>query len=187
MKRLVHVQGRQDVQFVLVGGGPQLDSLKRYCRGMALDDYVTFTGRVPDDMLFTVLATADVCVNPDRVNAMNDKSTMNKILEYMAAGRPIAAASLPAVREVLEHERTALLYKPASTYSGTTATYAEQRGVRCTVVRDTVSSRGRPIERTLDAVKRNARLWTRRKSITSAGPARKPPQTRPAQPVRRTS
>src|SRR5262249_34954355 len=32
---------------------------------------------------------ADVCVNPDRVNAMNDKSTMNKIIEYMAMGKPI--------------------------------------------------------------------------------------------------
>jgi glycosyltransferase involved in cell wall biosynthesis len=36
-----------------------------------------------------MLSTADVCVNPDRVNAMNDKSTMNKILEYMALGKPI--------------------------------------------------------------------------------------------------
>jgi glycosyltransferase involved in cell wall biosynthesis len=50
---------------------------------------VTFTGRVPDETLFEVLSTADVCVNPDRVNAMNDKSTMNKILEYMALGKPI--------------------------------------------------------------------------------------------------
>ena len=36
-----------------------------------------------------VLSTADVCVNPDRVNPMNDKSTMNKIVEYMAMGQPI--------------------------------------------------------------------------------------------------
>ena len=54
-----------------------------------LREFVTFTGRAPDDTLFEILSTADVCVNPDRVNAMNDKSTMNKILEYMALGKPI--------------------------------------------------------------------------------------------------
>jgi glycosyltransferase involved in cell wall biosynthesis len=89
VKHLVREQGRQDIQFVLVGGGPQLENLKEYCQSLGLNDYVTFIGRVPDDMLFTVLSTADVCVNPDRVNPMNDKSTMNKILEYMAFGKPI--------------------------------------------------------------------------------------------------
>jgi glycosyltransferase involved in cell wall biosynthesis len=50
---------------------------------------VTFTGRVADDTLLAMLNTADVCVNPDRANVMNDKSTMNKIMEYMALGKPI--------------------------------------------------------------------------------------------------
>jgi glycosyltransferase involved in cell wall biosynthesis len=88
-RQLVLERGRQDVHFVLVGGGPQLDQLAASCQEMGLSEYVTFTGRVPDDRLFTVLSTADVCVNPDRVNPMNDKSTMNKILEYMAFGKPI--------------------------------------------------------------------------------------------------
>jgi glycosyltransferase involved in cell wall biosynthesis len=56
---------------------------------MGIGDYVTFTGRVSDQELLEVLCTADVCVNPDRVNDMNDKSTMNKIMEYMALGKPI--------------------------------------------------------------------------------------------------
>ncbi|RMF41744.1 MAG: glycosyltransferase, partial [Alphaproteobacteria bacterium] len=43
----------------------------------------------PDEVLFEVLSSSDVCVNPDRVNAMNDLSTMNKILEYMAFEKPI--------------------------------------------------------------------------------------------------
>lgn len=82
-------KGRQDIQFVLVGGGPSLPDLRRMASAMGLDGCVTFTGRVPDAALFEVLSTADLCVNPDRVNAMNDKSTMNKILEYMAFSRPI--------------------------------------------------------------------------------------------------
>jgi len=56
---------------------------------MGLADYVSFPGRSPDADLFEMLSTAAVCVNPDRVNPMNDKSTMNKIMEYMAFGKPI--------------------------------------------------------------------------------------------------
>jgi glycosyltransferase involved in cell wall biosynthesis len=63
--------------------------LKQEAARLGLADHVTFMGRVPDDALFEMLSTADVCVNPDRVNPMNDKSTMNKILEYMALGKPI--------------------------------------------------------------------------------------------------
>jgi glycosyltransferase involved in cell wall biosynthesis len=56
---------------------------------MQLTDYVTLTNAIDDQPLFTMLSTADVCVNPDRVTAMNDISTMNKIMEYMALGKPI--------------------------------------------------------------------------------------------------
>lgn len=87
-REIIQGQGR-DVQFVLVGGGPALDGLKVQAAGMGLGNHVTFTGRAPDDVLFEVLSMADVCVNPDRVNPMNDKSTMNKILEYMAFSKPI--------------------------------------------------------------------------------------------------
>jgi glycosyltransferase involved in cell wall biosynthesis len=88
-RHLVYDLGRQDIQFALVGGGPSLAALKAMSQEMGLADYVTFTGRAPDQTLFEVLSTADFCVNPDRVNPMNDKSTMNKILEYMAVGKPI--------------------------------------------------------------------------------------------------
>ncbi len=86
---LVRVKGRQDIQFVLVGGGPSLDKLREAARLLNLEDFVTFTGRAPDSDLFEIMSTADIGVNPDRVNAMNDKSTMNKILEYMAFSKPI--------------------------------------------------------------------------------------------------
>jgi glycosyltransferase involved in cell wall biosynthesis len=55
---------------------------------------VGFTGRIPDDALAAYLSTADVCVAPDPRNPMNDKSTMNKILEYMAYGRPVVLFDL---------------------------------------------------------------------------------------------
>ena len=61
---------------------------------MGLDDILEFTGRVSDEVLLDYLNTADVCVNSDEYNAMNDKSTMNKILEYMALGKPIVQFDL---------------------------------------------------------------------------------------------
>ncbi len=77
-----------------MGAGTELPKLRALTRELDLDDYVTFTGRVSDDVLLEVLNTADVCVNPDVVNEMNDKSTMNKIMEYMAVGKPIVQFEL---------------------------------------------------------------------------------------------
>jgi glycosyltransferase involved in cell wall biosynthesis len=81
--------GRRDIHFCIVGGGPSLKAMQDLCTQMKLDEFVTFTGRVSNEAMLEALSTADICVNPDRVNDMNDKSTMNKILEYMALGKPI--------------------------------------------------------------------------------------------------
>lgn len=83
-----------DVFWGIVGGGPHLETLKKQAHDMGLDDCVEFTGRVPDEQMLRYLNTADVCVNSDTYNAMNDKSTMNKILEYMALGKPIVQFDL---------------------------------------------------------------------------------------------
>ncbi len=85
---MVRERGR-NVQFVLMGDGPALEGLRALAAELGVADYITFTGWANDQIVFPVLSTADVCVGPDRVNAMNDKSTMNKILEYMAFSRPI--------------------------------------------------------------------------------------------------
>jgi glycosyltransferase involved in cell wall biosynthesis len=85
---------RTDVQFGLVGGGTSLAEMKALARELGVQDYVTFTGRVPDEQLLAVLNTADVCVNPDVASEMNDISTMNKIMEYMALGKPIVQFDL---------------------------------------------------------------------------------------------
>jgi glycosyltransferase involved in cell wall biosynthesis len=91
---IVHDLGRKDVHFGLVGGGTSLEEMKRLAGELGLDGYVTFTGRVPDEQMLAVLNTADVCVNPDVANEMNDISTMNKVMEYMALGKPIVQFDL---------------------------------------------------------------------------------------------
>jgi glycosyltransferase involved in cell wall biosynthesis len=86
---IVHRRGIEDIQFVICGSGPELAALRRQASEMKLDAYVDFLGRVDDETLLSVLSSADVCANPDRFNEMNDKSTMNKIMEYMALEKPI--------------------------------------------------------------------------------------------------
>lgn len=94
VKYIVTVKKRDDIIFVLVGGGPALQSLKEYVLQQELNDYIKFTGRVSDEDLLKYLNTSDICVAPDLYNEMNDKSTMNKILEYMALGKPIVLFDL---------------------------------------------------------------------------------------------
>jgi glycosyltransferase involved in cell wall biosynthesis len=94
VRHLVVDLKRTDIHFALVGGGTSLEEMQALAIAMGVGDYVTFTGRVPDRDLLAVLNTADVCVNPDVANTMNDISTMNKIMEYMALGKPIVQFDL---------------------------------------------------------------------------------------------
>ena len=87
-------QHENNVFWGIVGGGPHWEALKKQAGDMGLDDCVAFTGRVDDETMLRYLNTADVCVNSDTYNAMNDKSTMNKVLEYMALGKPIVQFDL---------------------------------------------------------------------------------------------
>lgn len=93
-RTIIHDIGRLDVHFGLVGGGTSLDEMKQMAVDLGIADFVTFTGRVPDQELLEMLNSSDVCVNPDVANEMNDKSTMNKIMEYMALGKPIVQFDL---------------------------------------------------------------------------------------------
>ena len=90
----IRSMGRQDVHFTCVGGGPGLAGLRQMVKAKNLEDVVDFTGRIPDQELLDILSTADVCVNPDKPCEMNNISTMIKIMEYMALGKPIVQFDL---------------------------------------------------------------------------------------------
>ena len=93
-RTLVFDLGRKDVHFGMVGGGTSLEEMQKLARELGLSEYVTFTGRVPDVQMLAMLNTADICVNPDVANPMNDISTMNKVMEYMALGKPMVQFDL---------------------------------------------------------------------------------------------
>ena len=86
--------GRSEVHFTCIGGGPGLTGLRKMVQDKGLEDMVNFTGRIPYEELLEILSTADVCVNPDRPCEMNNISTMHKIMEYMALGKPIVQFDL---------------------------------------------------------------------------------------------
>jgi glycosyltransferase involved in cell wall biosynthesis len=96
---LVKEKQRTDLSFTLVGAGDSFEDLRKLACDLGLNEFLQFTGRIPDADVERVLATADVCVCPDPLNPLNDVSTMNKLLEYMACGRPIVAYDLREHRE----------------------------------------------------------------------------------------
>jgi glycosyltransferase involved in cell wall biosynthesis len=85
---------RHDLQCVLVGGGPYQPSIKAYAEELGVAEQCTFTGRVSDDELCRILSSADLGVDPDPKNDWSDRSTMNKIMEYMFFGLPVVAYDL---------------------------------------------------------------------------------------------
>jgi glycosyltransferase involved in cell wall biosynthesis len=98
MKVLRDEFGRRDVQCVLMGGGPHQPAVARYATEIGVGECCTFTGRVSDDVLCEVLSSADIGVDPDPKTPWSDKSTMNKVVEYMFFGLPVAAYDLHETR-----------------------------------------------------------------------------------------
>jgi glycosyltransferase involved in cell wall biosynthesis len=88
------IRQRQDVQFAIIGDGTELNKIKELAGSMHLNNYIDFYGRVNDEILVDILNTADICVNPDKPTDMNNLSTMNKIMEYMALKKPIVQYDL---------------------------------------------------------------------------------------------
>jgi len=85
---------RDDVKFIFMGGGPELEKLRQLKIELGLDDFVEFTGRVSDHDLCRYLSTADICIDPDPFSEWANQSTMNKIVEYMTFAKPIVAFDL---------------------------------------------------------------------------------------------
>lgn len=101
LRAIAHLRdelGRTDVHFIFMGAGDAFDDLVALSERLELGDTVEFTGRVSDEFLQICLSTADVCLSPDPRNPLNDVSTMNKVVEYMAMARPLVSFELTEAR-----------------------------------------------------------------------------------------
>lgn len=94
----LRARGRDDFHCILMGAGDSLEDLRALSTELGLDDVVDFPGRVSDDYVRRCLSTASVCLSPDPKNPLNDLSTMNKVVEYMAMGRPLVSFDLKEAR-----------------------------------------------------------------------------------------
>jgi glycosyltransferase involved in cell wall biosynthesis len=95
---IVHELGRDDIAFTLIGSGDCFSDLVALRDELKLAGHVEFTGRAPDELVSRILSTADIGLSPDPKNPLNDLSTMNKTMEYMAFELPVVAFDLRETR-----------------------------------------------------------------------------------------
>jgi glycosyltransferase involved in cell wall biosynthesis len=95
---IVNELGRHDISFTFMGGGDSYPDLVRLRKELGLEQYLELPGRVPDSFVDAVLSTADLGLCPDPKNPLNDVSTMNKTMEYMAYSLPVVAFDLRETR-----------------------------------------------------------------------------------------
>ncbi|MGE3062877.1 MAG: glycosyltransferase family 4 protein [bacterium] len=94
----VNSMNRRDTLFVLIGKGDDFEYIKKLSSDLKLEKFIRFTGRIPDEPAMDYLSTADVAASPDPYNPLNDHSTMNKVMEFMATGNPIVSFNLKEAR-----------------------------------------------------------------------------------------
>ncbi|HVP39278.1 MAG TPA: glycosyltransferase family 4 protein [Candidatus Saccharimonadales bacterium] len=95
---VVRERRREDIHFSLIGSGDSFEDLRRLAAELGIGPWVEFTGRIPDADVMRYLSTCDLGAAPDPRNPLNDLSTMNKVLEYMATGRALVAFDLKETR-----------------------------------------------------------------------------------------
>ena len=99
LHHLIHDLGKQDVCCVIVGDGAAMTDLRILAQELELQQYLLFTGFIYDDELVRrYVSSMDICTDPDPSNSLNDRSTMIKMMEYMALAKPIVAFDLPEHR-----------------------------------------------------------------------------------------
>jgi glycosyltransferase involved in cell wall biosynthesis len=120
---IVHDLKRDDIAFTLIGKGDCFDDLVALRDELELDGHVEFTGRAPDELVKKVMSAADIGLSPDPMNPLNDLSTMNKTMEYMAFELPVVAFDLRETR--VSADAAAVYVKPTGNAADDVRDYAQ--------------------------------------------------------------
>ena len=106
----------QAVKLFIVGRGRsrQRKSLAKQIRKSGLEEHVTVQVAIPHHEIPEMIVGADICIAPLGLNDRNvtQGACPIKVLEYMAAGRPLIASNMPIVRELVREDVDALLFSP---------------------------------------------------------------------------
>ncbi len=116
IKSLPKILEQQPVQLQIVGRGRsrQRKMLAKQIRKLGIEEHVIVQPAVPHHEIPALIASADICVAPLGLNDRNvtQGACPIKLLEYMAAGRPMLASNMPIVRELVREDVDALLFSP---------------------------------------------------------------------------
>lgn len=106
-----------DLRILMVGGGPQDESLRRLASQLGIGDKVVFTGRVPHDQVQDYYDLIDVLVYPRLSMRLTDLVTPLKPLEAMAQGRVLAASDVGGHQELIRDGYNGVLFKSGDPYA----------------------------------------------------------------------
>ncbi|WP_057833117.1 TIGR04063 family PEP-CTERM/XrtA system glycosyltransferase [Colwellia sp. TT2012] len=98
-------------RLLLVGGGPQEQSLKHQVTLLGLEGKVIFTGRVPHSEVGKYYSLVDLLVYPRKAMRLTDLVTPLKPLEAMAQGKPVLASDVGGHKELISDNETGFLFK----------------------------------------------------------------------------
>lgn len=116
IKALPKILEQQSVKLQIVGRGRsrQRKMLAKQIRKLGLEEHVLIQPAVPHHEIPQLISEADICVAPLGLNDRNvtQGACPIKLLEYMAAGRPLLASNMPIVRELVREDIDALLFSP---------------------------------------------------------------------------
>ena len=101
-----------DAHILLVGSGNEADNLKKQAADLGIDANVTFTGRVNYADINRYYSLVDLLVFPREDIRLTRLVTPLKPLEAMAQGIPVLASDIGGHREMVEHGKTGILFKP---------------------------------------------------------------------------
>ncbi len=117
VKALPKILEKQPIRLQIIGRGRsrQRKLLAKHIRKLGVEEHVTVQPAVPHHEIPSLIASADICVAPLGLNDRNvtQGACPIKVLEYMAAGRPLLASNMPIVRELVREDVDALLFSPS--------------------------------------------------------------------------
>ena len=105
------IKHQPNTRLLLVGGGPQEQTIKEKVTKTKLEDYVIFTGRVPHDQVQRYYNQVDVFVYPRLPMRLTELVTPLKPLEAMAQGRLVVASDVGGHKELIRNQKNGILFK----------------------------------------------------------------------------
>ena len=108
--RTLRQRAGDGVRILLVGDGPESDSLQALTRELGISDIVQFTGRVPHESVLDYYSLIDVAVYPRRGLPVCELVPPLKPLEAMATGTPVVVSSAAALARMVTPGTTGLVH-----------------------------------------------------------------------------